>query len=342
MSSALSLMRQEIDETPDALRRLFGRSGDAIRDAGLRLRALDPKVIVTVARGSSDHAASYFKYAAEIRSGRPVASLGPSIASVYGAPLRLAGSAAIAISQSGRSPDIVALLEAARAGGGETIAIVNAEESPLAAAADHVIPLAAGPERSVAATKSCIASVVAALGVLAAWTEDRALTAALEALPAALERAVRQDWTPALAACAGGRSLYTLGRGPGLAVAAEAALKFKETSNLHAEAFSGAEVLHGPVALVEDGFPVLAFAPQDAAASSLSPIARRLADAGAALFVVGEADAGIRLPHVGTSHPLTEPLSMLASFYGFVEALARARGHDPDTPRGLRKVTETL
>lgn len=335
-------MRAEIEEIPDAVRRLLDRSGAAIRIAGRRLAALDPPVVVTVARGSSDHAATYFTYAAELTTGRPVASLGPSVVSVYGARLRLSGAAALAISQSGRSPDIVALLSAARDGGALTIALVNAEGAPLSALADHPIALAAGPEWSVAATKSFVAAVVAGLALVAAWGADAALEAALAALPDQLEAALAADWSAAVAPAAAAASLFTLGRGPGFAVAAEAALKFKETSQVHAEAYSGAEVLHGPVSLVGSGFPVLAFLPDDAARKGLAGVLARIAADGAAVFVAGECAVGTRLPSVATGHPLTEPLAMLVSFYAFVEALARARGLDPDAPRGLRKVTETL
>lgn len=338
-----SLMRREIDEIPAALRRLLaGDGGGAIAEIGARLRALDPAVIVTVARGSSDHAATYFKYAGEITTGRPVASLGPSVVSVYGTALRLAGQAALAISQSGRSPDIVALLAAARAGGAETVALVNAEGSPLSLAAHHTLALSAGPERSVAATKSFVSSAAASLAILAAWTGDAALKAALAELPDRLDALPRPDWAAALPAFVGARSLFTLGRGPGFAVACEAALKCKETSVLHAEAYSGAEVLHGPVSLVEAGFPILAFVPDDPARPGLRAICARLEASGALLFTVGEADHGTRLPHAATGHALTEPLAMLAAFYGFVETVSRERGHDPDLPRGLKKVTETL
>ena len=337
-----TLMRREVEETPAAVRRLLAASGAAIAEAGEALRRLAPPVVVTVARGSSDHAATYFKYAAEIGSGIPVASLGPSVVSIYGARLKLAGAAALAISQSGKSPDIVAALAAARAGGALTLALVNTEGSPLAGAADHVVPLAAGPERSVAATKSFVASVAAALAILAAWTGDEALSRALARLPEHLDAALSCDWSPAIEAAATASSLYTLGRGAGFAVASEAALKFKETSLLHAEAYSGAELLHGPVSLVAGGFPVLAFAPADAARPGLVEVARQLEARGARLFVAGRGLPGHALPAIETGHPLTEPLAMLLSFYGFVEAVSRARGLDPDVPRGLSKVTETL
>ncbi|MDX7951352.1 SIS domain-containing protein [Lichenihabitans sp. Uapishka_5] len=337
-----SLMRQEVLETPAAVERLLKGSRSDLRAAGDMLRELDPKVVATIARGSSDHAATFFKYAVEMRCGIPVASLGPSLASVYGARLRLAGAAAVAISQSGRSPDIVALLKAARDGGAETIALVNAPGSPLGAASARELSLQAGPERSVAATKSFVCSIVAALALLGHWSGDEALLAALQALPSRLDEAARADWSAAIEPCAKASSLYTVGRGPGFAIAAEAALKFKEVAILHAECFSGAEIVHGPVSLVEPGFPVLAFLPDDAARPGLQDICRRLHDSGATLLAVGGSPVGTILPHASTGHPLTEPLSMILSFYAFVEGLAQAKDLDPDTPRGLKKVTETV
>jgi glutamine---fructose-6-phosphate transaminase (isomerizing) len=338
-----TLMQREVEETPKAVARLLAQSGEQLRDAGRLLRDLDPRSLATIARGSSDHAATFFKYATEITIGLPVASLGPSLASVYGTPLRLAGVAAVAISQSGRSPDIVALLEAARAGGARTFALVNASDSPLSTkAADLEIPLRAGPELSVAATKSFVASAVAAIALLAHWREDAALLAAIEALPDRLAEALDMDWSAALEPCRTATSLYTTGRGPGFAIACEAALKMKETSILHAECFSGAEIVHGPVSLVGEGFPAFAFLVNDAARPGMQDLCRRLDGAGACLFAIGASPVGTPLPHAATGHPLTEPLSMILSFYRFAEALSRARGHDPDNPRGLLKVTETV
>lgn len=340
--SSQSLMQREIMETPEAVSRLLTRSADALREAGTLFRTLDPKVLVTVARGSSDHAATFFKYAVETTRGIPVASLGPSLASVYGTPLRLAGAAAVAVSQSGGSPDIVALLKAARDGGAETIALVNAPGSPLAQVSSREIPLQAGPERSVAATKSFICSLVAELALLAHWSQDGALLEALTALPGRLEIALEMDWSPALQACRDVESLFTVGRGPGFAVASEAALKLKETSLLHAECFSGAEIAHGPFSLIEPGFPVFVFLVNDAARPGLQDLCRRLDQTGGAVFAIGESPVGTGLPHAATGHPLTEAVSMVLSFYGFAEALSRARGFDPDTPRSLKKVTETV
>ena len=338
-----TLMRAEIDETPDVVRRLLSASREPIRGAGARLRALDPRVIVTCARGSSDHSATYFKYACEITAGVPVASLGPSIASIYRAPLKLAGAASVAVSQSGRSPDLLALFEATRTAGAAGIALVNVEDAPLAEMADAFVPLRAGPERSVAATKSFIAAAVAGLAILAEWRDDAALRAALALLPERLEAALACDWSAAVETFVNATSLYTLGRGPGYAIALEAALKCKETAILHAEAHSGAELQHGPVSLVDEFFPLLAFIPNDAAAPSLSATATALAARGVNIFSATNLDVGgRRLPIAPTDHPLTDPISIAVSFYRFVETVALARGYDPDKPRHLNKVTETL
>lgn len=338
-----TLMRAEIDEAPAAVRRLLDQSRDAIADAGARLRAVDPRVIVTVARGSSDHASAFFKYACEITTGIPVASLGPSIASIYHAPLSLPGSAALAISQSGKSPDLLAMMEAAKQGGALGIALVNVEDAPLAALADVFVPLRAGPEKSVASTKSYITSVVAGLAIIAAWKEDKALQAAIAALPDKLDAALECDWSEARDTVVGASSLYTLGRGPGFAIAQEAALKLKETSILHAEAYSGAELQHGPVSLVDENFPLLAFIPDDAAAPSMIANVSALHARGAKVFTATAATIpGPRLPVAPTGHAMTDPISIALSFYRFAETVAVARGFNPDKPRGLNKVTETV
>ena len=165
-------MRREIAEIPEAVARLLDQSGTALAEAGANLRRSQPRFLTTVARGSSDHAAAFIKYAVELTAGVPVASVGPSIASIYGAKLKLAESACLAISQSGKSPDIVSMAEGAREGGALTIAITNTAESPLAAASDHCIDIAAGIEKSVAATKTFVNSAVAGLALIGHWTED--------------------------------------------------------------------------------------------------------------------------------------------------------------------------
>ncbi|WP_181704020.1 SIS domain-containing protein [Chthonobacter albigriseus] len=338
----MTAMARETAEAPDAVARLLARETGRLEDLGARLRALDPPVVATCARGSSDHAAGYLKYAVELGTGVPVASIGPSIASVYAAPLKLKGGVLVTISQSGQSPDLVALQAAAKASGALTVALVNVEESPVADAADVVIPLHAGPELSVAATKSFIASVAAAAALTAAWTGDAALKAAVARLPETLAAALAADWSAAAETFRTASSLYVVGRGPGFPIAQEAALKSKETAAIHAEAFSTAEVMHGPLRLVQDRFPVLALAPDDRAAAANRDGIERLLKAGGQVFTAATVPMpGVALPAAPTGHGLTDPISIVTSFYRFIEAVTRARGHDPDRPANLAKVTET-
>lgn len=336
-------MAREVAEIPQAAERFLAASSGAVQKAAAALRLADPALVVTIARGSSDHAATYLKYAVELLAGIPVASVGPSIASVYGQRLRLAGAACLGISQSGKSPDIVAMMQAARAGGALTLAITNQLDSPMAAAVSHPIGLNAGPEHSVAATKTFVNSVLAGLALLAEWQEDDALRAAVADLPNAFSKALTLDWSPLAQRLVRAQSLYVLGRGPAYAISNEVALKFKETSGLHAESYSAAEVLHGPAAIVQAQFPVFALGVEDAALAHVVTTAERLAAQGADVFVTGASAIGCtRLPTVTGLHPLVAPLVLIVSFYAFVEELARRRGYDPDTPPHLRKVTETL
>lgn len=342
MTDAATAMARETAEAPEAVARLLDREADAFARLGARLRDLDPPVVATCARGSSDHAAGFLKYAVEIALGVPVASIGPSVASVYDAPLKLSGSVLVSVSQSGRSPDIVALQARARAAGALTVAFVNVEDSPLAAEADVTVPLHAGAETSVAATKSFVAAAAAAAALVAAWRGDGALSAALARLPEALRGALETDWSPAAETFRTAASLYVVGRGPGYPIAQEMALKGKETAALHAEAFSSAEVMHGPLRLVQDRFPVLAVVPDDAALDTNRTALARLVAAGGDVFTASALDLpGTRLPTAATGHGMLDPIAAVLSYYRFVETVARARGFDPDRPLNLAKVTET-
>jgi glucosamine--fructose-6-phosphate aminotransferase (isomerizing) len=235
------------------------------------------------------------------------------------------------------------MMRAAGAGGAVTIAITNFADAPMAEASAHCLALQAGVERSVAATKTFVTSVLAALSLLAEWRQDDALRDAIRGLPEAFEAALAQNWSALGGRLARAQSLYVLGRGPGFAIACEAALKFKETCGLHAEAYSAAEVLHGPSAIVQERFPVLALGVEDAALPQVIATAERLAAQGADVFVTGGAARGAAtLPSVPGLHPLVSPLVLAVSFYAFIEQLAHRRGFDPDAPPHLRKVTETL
>lgn len=313
----------------------------SLRALGKRLRDLDPHVVITCARGSSDHAATFAKYLIETRCGTPVASHAPSTSSIYATRWRKFGGALfLAISQSGQSPDLVLSAVAARKAGAFVVAIVNDEDSPLAHAADLAIPMLAGPERSVAATKSYIASLLAIAGIVAAWTQDADLDAALGDAPEVLRKAWALDWP--LPALPGATGLFVVGRGLTLAVAQEVALKLKEVCGLHAEAFSAAEVRHGPMAIVGNGFPVLMLVPNDAGRDAFEPLAAAFVERGAQVIVAGAAFAGAStLPVLPDLHPALAPIAMIQSFYRFAAELSVARGLDPDRPPHLLKVTET-
>ncbi|MGQ9372171.1 SIS domain-containing protein [Azospirillum sp. ST 5-10] len=342
-SRSRPLMVREAAEAPDVVARQAERWGAAFADLGARLRRRPPRFVVTCARGSSDHASAYGKYLIETRLGRAVASIGPSVASVYGGHLSLEGALFVAVSQSGGSPDLLRLVEAAKAGGALVVGFVNAEDSPLATLCDHCLPLSAGPERSVAATKSCIASLAAFLQLVAHWQDDAGLKATLAALPETLAAARALDWRPALLPLATARSLYVLGRGVGFGAALEMALKFKETCRLHAEAFSAAEVVHGPLALVGPGFPVLALTQADAAEPHTRAVVERIFGLGAAVVTTETGLPGTAtLPMPPGLAPEAAPLAALQSFYGAVGDLALARGLDPDAPPHLLKVTKTI
>ena len=337
-------MFQEIGEAGDSVARQLGHNAERVAEIGARLRDLDPSLVATIARGSSDCCALYLKYLVEIISGVPCASISPSIATLYRTPIRLQRALSVAISQSGRSPDIVETQRAARRAGALAVALVNDEASPLAQEAESLLPLCAGAEHSVAATKSMIAGLVACASLVAAWREDRPLADAIAGLPDVLRGQTAPPPAALLDRLAEARNAFVLGRGATLAIAAEAALKLKETCAIHAEAYSAAEVLHGPVELVGPGFPVIAFLPSDAAREGMLTTLARLAAAGAEVIAVeaGGADDAYRLATAPIELALLEPIVMIHRFYRLAEALARRLGRDPDHPRNLHKVTETV
>ncbi|SMX23677.1 SIS domain-containing protein [Boseongicola aestuarii] len=336
-------MRREVLEIPSAVDRLLRNGGDDIKAAADAIRAQDPSFMVSVARGSSDHVATYLKYASELLMGTPIASIGPSIASIYKRQLNLKGAVCLSVSQSGKSPDIVEMARMARAGGALSVAMTNHPDSPLAQVADHALNLHAGPELSVAATKTFVNSTVAGIWLLAEWAEDAALLAAIHNLPEKLESAVLIDWPAVREALEGRNSIYCLGRGPAYAISNEAALKFKETCQIHAESYSSAEVLHGPVSIVDGGFPVIALASADEAEGALASVADEIASKGATVFATTEkVSKASALEVTRTGHALTDPISLIASFYAMVERTAASRGINPDAPRHLKKVTETV
>jgi len=337
------LITADLRECPDVVSRQADLLDRPLSVLCTSLKERPPHVVVTCARGSSAYAATFGKHLIERYLGFPVSDAAPSITTVYRRNLRLEGQFFLAISQSGGSDDLIETTAAARASGALTAAIVNDVDSPLAAACDIVLPMGAGPELSVAATKTFIASLAALLRFVAAWANEASLSAALDRLPRRLAEAARLDWSCVVDTVASADSLATLGRGPTLAIAQEAALKLKEVCNLHAEAYSGAEFQHGPVALVSSGYPVLIFSPGDKSAEPLTALTADLCRKGAAVFTTDRKHppGALRLPVLQPDHPETDAVCLIQSFYGLAIRLAAHRGINVDQPRNLQKVTRT-
>lgn len=315
---------------------------EALAALGRALAVERPSLALTVARGSSDHAANYFAYLAMQRLGVPVVSLPMSLVTLHRAPLAVKGQLAVALSQSGQSPDLIDTMKALGTAGARTAALVNKHQSPLAAACEWVVPLCAGDEKSVAATKSYITSLSAVARLVAHWQADDALLAALANLPQRLTEATRQDWTPAVDALRDAERIMVVGRGLGFAVALEAALKFKETCAIQAEAFSGAEIKHGPMALIDDGYPLLIFAPRGPEQQGLIDLAEEMRGRGAKVLLAAPENIVSRdLTLALADDEALDPLLAIQSFYLMAARLSEARGLNPDVPRHLSKVTCT-
>lgn len=335
-------MLEEAREAPAAVARQLLHGAEAYLEFGAVLRRKPPASMLTVARGSSDHAAHFTGYLIMARLGRLVTSLPMSLVTLYHAKIRCEGLVSMAFSQSGQSPDLVAPTRFFRDGGATTAAFVNDVDSPLAKAAQWVFPLHAGEERSVAATKSFIAQLAAGARLVASWQEDDVMQRAIAELPAALALAADMDWSAGVDALARADRIFVVGRGTGLAIAMEAALKLKETCAIQAEAFSAAEVQHGPMALVTREYPILVFAPRGPAQPGLLAVAEEMRGRGArVLLAAPPGTPGCDLALATTASPDLDPIAAIQSFYIMAESLSRARGHDPDRPAHLAKVTLT-
>ncbi|MBC3376820.1 SIS domain-containing protein [Pseudomonas sp. SWRI92] len=337
-----SKMLEEALASSEAVERQLRQLDPALQEIAGRLRRQPPQVAMTVARGSSDHAASYFAYLTMQQLGLPVASLPMSVVTMQQAPLKVSGQVAFAFSQSGQSPDLVNSLRLLRKRGALSVAMVNAEDSPLEAACEFSVPLCAGIESSVAATKSFIATLSASARLVAHWKDDAELLEAGAALPEGLRDAASQDWSAAVETLRDSQRLMVIGRGAGFAIAQEAALKFKETSAIQAEAFSSAEVRHGPMALIDEHYPLLVFAPRGAEQAGVLSLAADMRQRGARVLLAAPDDIAERdLTLSRAEHPALDPILAIQSFYGMAARLAVARGLDPDRPRHLSKVTRT-
>jgi glucosamine--fructose-6-phosphate aminotransferase (isomerizing) len=345
-------MFQEAASASDAVRAQLQRDAAAIAAIGAEVRRLAPRAVITCARGSSDHAATYAKYLIETRAGVLTASAAPSVSSVYGVAQNLRGCLFIALSQSGRSPDLLASVAAAKAAGATVLALCNSPDAPLVAAADLVVELRAGVETSIAATKSYLATLAALIRMVAAWTQDAALESAVAALPTLMDQSFALDWSAALPTLESASHLYVVGRGLGLGAAQETALKCKETCGLHAEAFSSAELRHGPYTLLGAGFPALLFTQRDSTQAGIEALGVELARRGVPVLIAGAPEAGsaadalrdagaVVLPIISAS-PEIAPILLVQSAYRLIATLAIRRGFDPDHPAHLLKITETI
>ncbi len=329
-----TLMQLEAAETPLRIAEQLEVNSAVTEKLGEKLRELAPPFVMIVGRGSSDHAGVFAKYLIEIETGVPTFAAAPSVASVYGKSLKLKGALVIVISQSGRSPDILAQTKMAKEQGAYCVALVNDKESPLAQMVDTVVPLLAGEEKSVAATKSYLATLSALLQMTARWSNNEKLNLALNQLPSHLQEVVNAPQQLSTAALAGVKNLVVLGRGLGYAVSKEIALKLKEVCSIHAEAFSSAEFLHGPVTLVEQSLTVIDTQVEDESEQAHCEQISEIKSRGADLVHLHQ--------HCEQVHPRLAPLLVLQRFYLDVAVVAINRGFNPDEPLGLKKVTKTL
>jgi glutamine---fructose-6-phosphate transaminase (isomerizing) len=335
------MLREALD-APECVSRQILATTERFERLVAHLQHSDPAALLTIARGSSDHAAHFAAYLLMATTGRLVTSLPMSLVTLHHSALRCKGLMSMAFSQSGQSPDLIGPTRYFAEHGATTVAFVNDDTSPLAAAAQWVFPLLAGTEKSVAATKSFIAQLVAGAQLTAHWSADKELINGIQSLPETLFRATKTDWSSAIAPLANSDRLFVVGRGSGLAVALEAALKFKETCGIQAEAFSAAEIKHGPMALVESGYPILIFAPRGPAQQGLLELADDVRGRGANVLLATSASGFHEaLTLVDAADERLDPIAAIQSFYPLVEAVARARGRDPDAPRHLAKVTRT-
>ena len=340
--------RDEILEQPVVVERLIRRQRRPLERLAAQLRRRQVEHVVIAARGTSDHAAVYAQYALGIRNRLPVALAAPSIVSLYGVAPRFERSLVIGISQSGASPDVVGVVAAAREQGRPTLAITNEPASELAATADAIIDLEAGPERGLAATKTYTAELAAVAALSAALLDDEAAWTDLARVSERLAQALVSEVAARAAADrrAGLDRCVVLGRGYDYATAREWALKLKELAYVMADPYSAADFQHGPVALVEPGFPVLAVVPRGAAAAGLHELLARLREHGADLVVISDdpatralADDGLAVP--GGLPEWLMPLVDVVPAQWFALGLTEAKGLDPEAPRNLRKVTRT-
>jgi glutamine---fructose-6-phosphate transaminase (isomerizing) len=343
-------LRSEIGESAAVVERLVGGADDVLGRIRTAARRRSLAFALIAARGTSDHAATYAQYVLGARNGLPVALATPSLTTVYRRPPRVGDALVIGISQSGRSPDVVGVVAEARSQGALTLAITNDPESELGAAAEFVVDLATGPELAVAATKTYVAELaaVALLSLALDRDDDAVARESVRSVPGAIASALASEPAAAAAAaeCAGIARAVVLGRGFQYATAREWSLKLKEIAGVLADPYSAADFEHGPITLVEPGFPALAVATSGAALTGVVALLRRLVHTGADLVVASDDPAVRSLGRVGLVLPdgvpeWLAPVASIVPLQLFAYHLALAKGMDAERPRHLQKVTLT-
>jgi len=332
-------MARETAEIPAAAERLLAQ-GDLFAAIAQRIEQTKPRVVVFCGRGSSGHVGIYLRYLFEARLGILASAAAPSIVTAYARPPDMRGVLFVVTSQSGRSPDLVTATQVARREGALTLAIVNDEQSPAAEASELVLPIGAGREQAVAATKTVVTSMIAGARLVAALAGDKELADGLQQLPQRLSRALACDWSAWADAAAGAPATFVVGRGYALGCVREIALKVSETLRVPAIGHSAAELRHGPWAAITSSTPMLVLRQNDQAATAVDAVINDAGSTGAQVFAAGGALG--TLPWIGDGHPACDPLAMLVPAYRAIEQAARARGLDPDNPPYLSKVTHTL
>jgi glutamine---fructose-6-phosphate transaminase (isomerizing) len=331
-------MSREVREIPALAERLVAAPG-RVADAARRIRSFNPRFVVICGRGSSSHVGIYLRYLLEVRAGLLVSFSAPSVLTAYHRAPDMHGVLFVVISQSGKSPDLIAATEQAHRSGALTIAIVNDAASPVAAVADLVIAIGAGPERSVAATKTVALSMLQCGLLVAHLAEDGPLSNALSRLPQRLDAALSCDWAAWGHCLRDARAAFVVARGYQLGSAKEIALKMIETLQLPALAYSAAEFRHGPIAAAADDTPVLALSSPEPASAIVDDIVKELNRRRQPAFAVGGSEAN--LPWLADADSASEAIARLLPPYIAIERAAQLRGLDPDKPPGLVKVTET-
>ena len=336
---AASAMARETAEIPALTERLLANA-DLFSTIAARIEATKPRMVVFCGRGSSGHAGVYLRYLFEARLGLLASASAPSVVTAYRRQPDMRDALFVVISQSGRSPDLITATEVARKSGALTLAIVNDEHSPAAAASELVLPIGAGAERAVAATKTVVLSMIAGARLVAALGRDDDLDDGLRDLPLRLSSALGCDWSAWADSAARAAVSFVVGRGYGLGCVREIALKVSEILRVPALGYSAAELRHGPRASVTQATPMLVLRQNDEAAAAIDDLVRDLQGTGERIFVAG--GAAQTLPWIGDGHPVFDPVVMLVPAYLAIEAAARKHGFDPDNPPHLSKVTRTL